>query len=281
MPIKEVTWREKSHDIYEGVPVATLTSDFGEKWPESQVELALHRENPSARLIVLAQISRYSITEGGFILLKSYKLAPRHSIHIGVVDPDVGTERKGLVIKTRDFWFVGPDNGLLYPAAENNGIEDVFEIDNNRINTTGSNTFHGRDIFGPVAGRLLGGEHPERFARPISTEEIIKRTFKPTEVVQVDPYGNVKLAGSPEAPDRRLLLDDQVIVRTDKGNLAFPFKKSFGYVGEGQPVAYRGSHETLELAVRLGRGDEFLGGVQIGQVLEITPEYRSGVAITI
>lgn len=275
--LQEIIWREKSPDVFEGVPVATLTSDFGDKWAESQVELAIHRESPNARLIVLSRISRFSITEGAFVLLKSYKQAPRSSVHIGVVDPGVGTERKGLVIKTRDFWFAGPDNGLLYPAAEDNGIEQVFEINRDyRFGNEASNTFHGRDVFGPVAGRLLSGFSPEEFARPIPTEDVVERRFELTEVVHVDFYGNIKLAGSPEALDRRLLIGDQVLVETERGPLSFPFQPSFGYVKEGHPVAYPGSHGTLELGVNKGSGNQFLGGVEIGQVLDITPEYRNG-----
>lgn len=274
---KEIIWGEKSKDVFEGVPVATLTSDFGDRWAESQVELAVHRESPNSRLVVLAQITPFSITEGAFVLAKSYKQAPRHSVHIGVVDPGVGTERKGLIFKTCDFWFVGPDNGLLYPAADDNGIESIFEIDNARINRTGLATFHGRDIFAPVAGRLLEGQHPEELAKVITSEEIVGRKFELTEVVHVDAYGNIKLAGFPEALDRRLLVDDQVLVRAGDNQITFPFKRSFGFVGEGEPVAYKGSHGTLELAVRLGNGSEFLGGVRVGQVLDITPEYKAGV----
>lgn len=274
---KEVVWREKSKDVFEGVPVVTLTSDFGDKWAESQVVLAVHRESPIARLIVLAQIAPFSITEGAFVLAKSYKQAPRHSVHIGVVDPGVGTERKGVVFKTRDFWFVGPDNGLLYPAAEDNEIENIYEIDSNRVNRTGLSTFHGRDIFAPIAGRLLEGQHPGEFAKPINLEEVTQRKFELTEVVHVDAYGNIKLAGSPEALDRRLLVDDQVVVRAGDNQAVFPYKRSFGFVKEGEPVAYKGSHGTLELAVRLGRGDQLLGGVKVGQVLNVIPEYNNGI----
>jgi hypothetical protein len=267
---REINWREKSKDVFEGTPVVTLTSDFGDKWAESQVELAVHRESPDVRVFVLAQISPFSVTEGAFVLLKSYKQTARGSIHIGVVDPGVGTERKGLIFKTRDFWFVGPDNGLLYPAAEDNGIENVYEIDNRRVNTTGLSTFHGRDIFAPVAGRLLSGQYPEELAQAIKLEDIVQRRFGLTEVVHVDAYGNIKLAGSPEALSRRLVIGDQLKVEAASGLTVFPFQPSFGFVGAGEPVAYRGSHETLELAVRLGSGDKHLGGVTVGQVLNIT-----------
>lgn len=277
MSIKEINWGEKSKGVFGGTPVVTLTSDFGDKWAESQVELAVHRENPHARVFVLAQINPFSVTEGAFVLLKSYKQTSRRSVHIGVVDPGVGTERKGLIFKTTDFWFVGPDNGLLYPAAEDNGIENVYEIDSRRVNTTGLSTFHGRDIFAPVAGRLLNGQHPEELAQPIKLEDIIQRRFKSTEVVHIDAYGNIKLAGSPEALSRSLLIGDQFIVEATNGLAVFPFERSFGYVEEGKPVAYIGSHGTLELAVRLGSGDDYLGGVRVGQVLNITPEYKAGI----
>lgn len=247
--------------------VITLTSDFGDDWARSQVELVVHSINPDAKFIPLEnKVTRWSILEGAFIIAKSYRLAPRNSVHIGVVDPDVGSGRLGLVIRSKDYWFIGPDNGLLYPAASDNGIEEVFAIDEERVNITGLDTFHGRDVFAPAAARVSLGESPLSFAEDIDPTSIRRLILEENQVVRIDhQYGNVKLATH---PDGLRVGEDQITVDLHNGRVVIPYWRTFSDVPEGEMLAYRGSHGTLELARNLAPLTEVLD-LSVGQRLDI------------
>lgn len=243
----------------------TLTADFGDRFALAQVELVIHRINPQARFIVLCnEVTPFSILEGAFLLAKSYRFSPGGSIHIGVVDPGVGSERKGLLIRTANYWFVGPDNGLLYPAADDDGIEQVYVIDEQKVNSTGLTTFHGRDIFAPAAARLSLGESPLNFAEPIDSTLIRPYGFEPNQVAHIDPYGNIKLTSSSE----RYKAGDQLNIDLTTGRIIIPFCRTFADVPAGELLAYRGSHNTLELARNLGSAAQVLQ-LAVGQRLEI------------
>lgn len=251
------TEREKS--------VITLTSDFGDRFAESQVELVVYSINPDAKFLVLTgDVTPFSILEGAFLLSKSYKFSPRQSVHMAVVDPGVGLERNGLAIRTQNYWFVGPDNGILYPAAKDDGIEQVFVLEEKRLNITGLNTFHGRDVFAPAAARISLGESPLNFARPVDEGSIKAYDLEPHQVAHIDRYGNVKLTTEPNG----FKAGDQIPVDLTTGRILIPYCKTFADVPTGALLAYQGSHGTLELARNLGSAAQFLQ-VSVGQKLEI------------
>lgn len=246
-------------------PVITLTTDFGDRFSQAQVELAVYSVNPNAKFIPISnEVTRHSILEGAFLLAKSYRFSPRNSIHIAVVDPGVGSGRKGLLIRTQDYWFVGPDNGVLYPAAKDNGIKDVFVIDEEAVNPSMSNTFHGRDVFAPAAARLSLGESPLNFAQPVDETLIQVYDFSPNYVAHIDNFGNTKLTSLPED----LSLGDQIDIDSIAGRIVIPFCITFTDVPKGELLAYRGSHDTLELASNGGSAARILG-LTVGQRLKI------------
>lgn len=249
------------------VPLITLTTDFGDDWARAQVELIIDGINPDVKFIPLEnKITRWSILEGAFVIAKSYQLARRGAIHIGVVDPTVGSQRRGLIIRSKDYWFVGPDNGLLYPAASGNGIEEAFAIDEERVNITGLDTFHGRDVFAPAAARLSLGESPLNFAKEIDPASIRQLILEENQVVRIDhQYGNIKLATHPEG---LRVGEDSIIIDLHTGRVVIPYWKTFSDVPEGEMLAYRGSHGTLELARNLAPLTEILD-LSVGQRLEI------------
>lgn len=245
--------------------VITLTSDFGDRFALSQVELAVYSINPRAKFVVISnEVKPFSILEGAFFLAKGYKFSPRGSIHIGVVDPGVGSDRKGLLIRTTNHWFIGPDNGLLYPAAKDDGIEEVFTINEGKLDQTGCNTFHGRDVFAPAAARLSIEESPLNFAEPAEKASICPYDFEPDQVAHIDAYGNVKLTSSPEA----LKPGDQLSIDLISGRVVLPFYRTFADAPKGALLAYLGSHGTLEFARNFGSAAEVLQ-LNVGQRLEI------------
>lgn len=247
-------------------PVITLTSDFGDDGAENIVAMVVHGINPDIKFIPFTrQVTRHSILEGAFLLAKYYRFSPRESIHIAVVDPGVGSDRKGLAVRTRDYWFVGPDNGLLYPAAISNGIERAYVIDETRVNITGENTFHGRDVFAPVAARLSLGEDPLEIGKEVDPESLHKMHLEANQVAHIDNYGNAKLTTHPDG----LTLGDSVVIDHPEQRIEVPYRRTFSDVPEGSLVAYRGSNGTLELAVRLGDAAQRLG-LNVGDRLAIS-----------
>lgn len=148
---------------------------------------------PALQLVDLTHtITPQNIREGAWLLLTSYAYFPKGCVFLAVVDPGVGTKRKALAVKTRDYYFVGPDNGLLYPAAFKNGILDVIELN---VSSNTSSTFHGRDVFSPAAAKLAAGTLFNELGKPATPE--IHLTFylegREGEIVTIDQFGNVRL----------------------------------------------------------------------------------------
>ncbi|HEX7627299.1 MAG TPA: SAM-dependent chlorinase/fluorinase, partial [Candidatus Methanoperedens sp.] len=147
--------------------VITLLSDFGDVYPASMKGVILGID-PGANIVdITHSIPRHDIRAGAFILMTCAKYFPSGTIHIAVVDPGVGTKRRAIAIQTISHdgeihYFIGPDNGLLIPAAKSIGIIEVYEISN--TNLFGKNiscTFHGRDIFAPVGAHISKGSRIE------------------------------------------------------------------------------------------------------------------------
>ena len=137
----------------------TFLSDFGMKNSYIAQMKAVASSITDARLIdITHNITPHNIKEGAFILKTTVPFFPAGTVHVAVVDPGVGTNRKGIVIVTRSQILVGPDNGLLVPAAQALGDFNVYEITNQKLMVLPvSNTFHGRDIFTPVAANIING----------------------------------------------------------------------------------------------------------------------------
>ncbi|HJZ05323.1 MAG TPA: SAM-dependent chlorinase/fluorinase, partial [Patescibacteria group bacterium] len=169
-------------------PLITITTDFGDGFATSQLKVIVAGLGYTGHLVENHDVKPYSIVEGAYGIWQLAKYCPKGSVHVGVVDPGVGSDRAGIVIKTKNFWFVGPDNGLLYPAAVADGIERIWKIiDFENV----SNTFHGRDVFIKQAVWLAQGKEP----RGEEIEEIKRLSFEEGQVVHIDHYGNAKIWG--------------------------------------------------------------------------------------
>lgn len=245
-------------------PVISLISDFGDKFAETQIELVIHGINPEIKFVVGERwITPFSIIEGAFILSKLYPFTPTGSVHIAVVDPGVGSDRKGLIIKTKNYWFIGPDNGLLYQAAAQDGIEAAYTVDESKVGSL-SNTFHGRDIFAKVAAYISAGRPLKEFAKKYPVKKIIQLHFQKNQVVNIDPYGNIKLGNGPNGYKP----GDTLTIKHKRKTITAPFVKTFADVKPGEFLIYHGSHQTLEIAVNLEPAAKELG-VKVGDILQI------------
>ncbi len=229
------------------------------------------------------EIPNYDIWEGAYRLKQTANYWPKGTVFVGVVDPGVGSERKSIVLKTKEgYYFVGPDNGLFSLVADDMGVEEVREIDEKKNRLKGSEksyTFHGRDIFAYVGARLSSGQIKFEDVGPKLQDEMItipyqKATIEGDAVIGNIPvldiqYGNIwsnipdelfeKL--SPEFGDRfkvEIFKGGTLIYKGD-----MPFVKSFDEVKEGKPLIYYNSLLNVSIAVNMGSFAE-INGVKSG-----------------
>ena len=234
---------------------------------------------PQATVIDLTHgITRHAIGQGATVLANALPYAPA-GVHLAVVDPGVGSPRRALAVRvaSEDRVLVGPDNGLLWPAIERLGgaVEGVdVSLSRFRLEPI-SATFHGRDVFAPVAARLaLGtplseaGEEvaADSFTTLEASEPVIYEDRVVAHVVSVDRFGNAVLdLADRDLTQTGLTLGNQVRVETGGRLHDAVFTLTFADVRPGELILYLDSHRSLALAVnrasaadrlRLGPGDE-------------------------
>jgi S-adenosylmethionine hydrolase len=182
-------------------PVVTLLTDFGQRDPFVGImKGVILRLSPEATIVDLChEVPPYQILSGSFLLESAVRYFPGGSIHVAVVDPGVGGARRPILAHIGDQFFVAPDNGLLsYPMTK--GIVKEIRVITAReylLEPIGA-TFHGRDVFAPVAGHLARGVPLDRFGLPIAdpVRLQIPRAYHDTsgalvgEVVWIDRFGN-------------------------------------------------------------------------------------------
>lgn len=243
-------------------PLITITTDFGDQFAVAQLRAVLASLGFNGQLIENHDVTPFSILEGAFRIDLLSKFVPSGTVHLGIIDPGVGSSRRGVVLETRKAWFVGPDNGLFYQAATRQGIKRVWGIDESLFSDV-SSTFHGRDIFIKLAAFLSSGNDPAGYGCVlIDPTTLVQFEFKNGQVVHVDRYGNIKIYWSGTLPKRR------INVTFASFQEAIPIVKTFTNVQPGKPLAYLGSSNMLELAVNLGRGDHYFG-LKVGDQVKI------------
>ncbi|MCS7145705.1 MAG: SAM-dependent chlorinase/fluorinase [Nitrososphaerota archaeon] len=248
--------------------VVTLLTDFGISDPYvAETKGAILSRCGDAMIIdITHQVEPFNIRQGALLLLLSYRFFPPGTIHVAVVDPGVGTERRGLVLRTRSYWFVGPDNGLLYPAAVNDGLEESFEIALDKYPRIGGETFHARDVFGPVAGELASEGTPA--LAKVSPDSLVRLELgvarfisgvAETDVLHVDRFGNAILnmerAGLPDD----LEVGDVVVVEFGDKSFDARYVRAYGDVPPGSLLVTFGGTGLLEVAVSRGSAAALLG----------------------
>ncbi len=185
------------------MPIITLTTDFGNDDPFDGVMKGVILNICSKVKIVdlTHNISPQDIYQANFLLNSCYQYFPKKTIHVCVVDPGVGSLRKPILIETKNYYFIGPDNGLFTAILEKENIQNVYELTERKYWLKKvSQTFHGRDIFAPVAGHLANGIKPRQFGRKFKKENLVTLlTNKPIKtkigykgIIQyIDHFGNL------------------------------------------------------------------------------------------
>jgi S-adenosyl-L-methionine hydrolase (adenosine-forming) len=226
-----------------------------------------------ARVIDISHgVPRQDVRFGGTMLARALPYVPA-GVHLAVVDPEVGARRRAVALRTaeQDRLLVGPDNGLLIPAAHRfGGVAEAVEISTSpwRLAPV-SATFHGRDVFAPVAARLAGGAALASAGEPIEPEELV--TFDQTRprreadalvahIVGTDTFGNAILdAGHEDLVASELRLGDPVAVRTGGRRIRGVVARTFSDVAAGALLVYEDAGGSLALAVNGGDAAALLG----------------------
>ena len=229
---------------------------------------------PDARILDLTHdVRQFAVRDAAFLLWSAAPYLPM-GVHLVVVDPGVGTERRGVALRVaRGDVLVGPDNGVLRPAADRlGGIAEARWLTNPRLwRDEVSSTFHGRDLFAPVAAHLAAGEPFEAAGDALPPDELVPLVLPTatlsgraleTGVLFVDTFGNCRLAGD-EADLATLAggaVDDGRAFRVtlpDGTTLSIDFHRTFGRVPAGTPLLYRDAdYAGLGLAVNQGSAAE-------------------------
>lgn len=242
----------------------TITSDFGDQFASAQLRAVIASLGFDGNLIENHSVSPYSITEGAFEIQQLAKYSTGNSVHVGIVDPGVGTKRFGVIIKTKKSWLIGPNNGLLYPAAIKERILSIWKINEGYFGKDVANTFHGRDIFIKAAVFLAQGINPQEFScRKIDIDILVKKVFQPGEVLHIDAYGNYKIHWP-----HKIIPEQTLALVAGNKHINIPVVRTFEGVLPNKPLVIKGSHGTLELAINLGNAHKVFS-FRIGQILNL------------
>tara|TARA_R110002096_G_scaffold366725_2_gene560044 strand:- start:978 stop:1742 length:765 start_codon:yes stop_codon:yes gene_type:complete len=235
--------------------IVTLTTDFGFRDPYVGIlKGALIKASDKPRVIDLCHnVAAQDIAMGAFMLWTAIDRFPPGTVHVGVVDPGVGTERRLLAVTAHGQYWLVPDNGLCgaVMASAKTAEARVIDTEHLRIRRT-SQTFDGRDVLAPVAAWLASGHYGFSAMGPrIEDADGTDFVFAgDSRVVHVDTYGNLitNLRGSE-------LANQQVVC----GGQTLPVHRTYGEVAPGEPLAYIGSFGLVEVAVANGNASERLG----------------------
>jgi len=247
--------------------IITLITDFGYKDHYVGVmKGVILGINPGATIVDITHtLTPYNLAEAATTISNAYSYFPKGTVHVAVVDPGVGSERKAILVASPDYTFVGPDNGifsLLYTQLQE---YRVYELTNARFfRKPVSSTFHGRDIFAPVAAYLAQGIAPAKMGRTINSYQKIaipvptigKKGIKGT-ILYIDGFGNAVTN-----IDRSHLetLGEQTDLKIKAAETVIPaISQNYRAVKKGAPLALLGSSELLEISVSEGNARTMLG----------------------
>jgi S-adenosylmethionine hydrolase len=263
----------------EATPTITLTTDFGTAdHYVAAIKGVILWINPAVNIVdITHDIPPHDIFEAAFIIKNAYQYFPPDSIHITVVDPGVGSNRRPLLICTDHHHFLAPDNGVLTFILEHEHIVEAYELTAKHYwRGIASDTFHGRDIFAPVAGWLSKGTRPRNFGEPTNAPVKIK---VPTPqnldekrilgtIIHIDRFGNAVLNVD---MDHMISLNRDILknsLKLKSGNVTITdFKKTYAEGEQGKPFFLFNSSNHLEIAMNqssaastlnLKRGSEVL-----------------------
>jgi S-adenosyl-L-methionine hydrolase (adenosine-forming) len=264
-------------------PIISITTDFGEDdhfvGVMKGVILSI---NPDATIVdVNHQVNSYDIFDGAYSLSQSYHVFPPGTIHLVVVDPGVGSERRPIIVQSKDYRFVAPDNGVLSMVYEREERVEVRQVTADHfLRKPVSNTFHGRDVFAPVAAWLSRGMEAEKFGSVITDYARFTSVRPKWEndallkgvAIKVDKFGNVITNIGPgdvpqlfseDPPPFRIRINGHEITRLSESFAAGEPSELFAVVGSSGLIEICTNRGSAAKALNVNRGAEVemaLGG---------------------
>jgi S-adenosylmethionine hydrolase len=251
----------------------TFLSDFGvEDDFAGTCRGVIKRIAPEADVIDITHgIEPQSILQGALVLANTLPYMPE-GVHLAVVDPDVGTPRRALVVRTGDGrLLVGPDNGLLVPAAERlGGVAAAYEITNRSYALEPvSATFHGRDVFAPAAAHLLTGLDPGQLGEPVDADSLVQLEIPQPEIgerrirarcLYVDRFGNIQLnVHADQLEPLGIVPGRRVEVELAMDRFYALAARTFAEAGAGDIVLYEDAYRNITLAISRGNAAQTFG----------------------
>ena len=247
--------------------IITLTTDFGLSDPYvAMMKGVILSINPSARLVDISHhIPAGSVLEAARLIREAAPFFPKGTVHVAVVDPGVGTDRRPIAIETESYVFVGPDNGVFWPVTHQEAQARVFHLNEGAYFLPHvTRTFHGREIFAPVAAHLSLGVDLARMGAVI-TDPVSLDLPEPFEkegrlygqIVHEDHFGNLVTNIHAEVLAEFLKSGHPLI---QVGNLTLKqLRETYAHAGKGEILALINSAGFLEIAVNRGRASEVVG----------------------
>lgn len=253
-----------------GRPVITLLTDFGYRdHYVAAMKGVILSICPEALVVDIAHgVPKFDVRAAAYVLRGAYKYFPPGTIHVVVVDPGVGTERRAVVVKSRNYVFVGPDNGVLSLALAEDGVEEARVKENRDLMLPQvTSTFHGRDVFAPVAAHLARGaplssvgRRVERLEEPGFARPLLEEGRLACEVLYVDDFGNAALNVDEEMlRELGVSYGVELVVEVQGRKLVLKLLPSYGHAPEGAPLLLVNSEGFLEVAVNRGSAAEVFG----------------------
>lgn len=227
-----------------------LLTDFGQSEYVGVMKGVIYSIDHRAQVVDLCHsVSSQSIIEASWILKNHYTYFPKGSVFCCVVDPGVGSERKALAVKTKHYYFVAPDNGLLWETLKEQEVIDVREIP---IPNDASRTFHGRDVFAVAAAKIGLGKFDHMGERVAQIERLeLYQSGGRGVVVRIDSFGNI-ITNIPKQGNAHHS------VKIGKKMYQMNYRDNYSAAKQGELFVIEGSNRTLEISLKNGSANDIL-----------------------
>jgi S-adenosylmethionine hydrolase len=238
-----------------------LLTDFGQSEYVGVMKAVIYSINKDAKIVDLCHdISPQKTIEASWVLKNNYKYFPEGATFCCVVDPGVGTERKALAVKTTGYYFVAPDNGLLWETLKEQRIIDIREVP---IPPDASSTFHGRDVFAKAAANIALGHFDTSGPKTEEMERLkIYREAREGTVVRIDRFGNI-ITNLPKEDKTSYSL------KIEERSYQMSFHPNYDAAKDDELFLLEGSCNTLEISLKNGSANDRLH-LQTGRKIEIS-----------
>ncbi len=247
--------------------IITLLTDFGlsDAYVAMMKGVILSIKRDAVLVDITHNINTGSILQGAYIVKESFSFFPAGTVHVAVVDPGVGSNRRSIAVNAGGHFLIGPDNGIFWPVIERYKDATVYELTEKRYFLPQvTSTFHGRDIFAPVAAHISLGLNIHQLGRAVSDPEKLEMPlpFKHDntltgQIIRIDNFGN--LITNITADDLAGFLDNRTpVIHTGKIKI-FGLNKIYSDRENGELLAIINSTNNLEIAVNMGKASHYIG----------------------